>query len=74
MFAPQGERLERHLVVLGVEHDVKVYPEAGHSYMSQHPPTLMVRLAARGPMKAGFSETASEDSWKRMLEFFEKHL
>lgn len=74
LFASHGERLERHLTTLGVEHDVKVYPDAGHSYMSQHEQTLLVRLAAGGPMKVGYVESAAEDSWKRMLGFFEKHL
>lgn len=73
-FAPQGERLRRHLETLNVAHDVKIYPEAGHSYMSHHDPTLLIRLGAIGPMKAGYNEAAAEDSWARMLAFFEKHL
>jgi len=74
LFAPHGERLERHLAKLGVEHDLKIYPDAGHSFMSQHDQTLLVRLAARGPMKVGYDEAAAEDSWRRMLAFFERHL
>jgi len=74
LFGPQGARLERHLEALGVPHDVKIYPDAGHSYMSQNPPTLLVRLGAAGPMKAGYDEAAAEDSWARMLAFFERHL
>ena len=74
VFASHGERLERHLTALAVEHDVKIYPEAGHSFMSRHEQTLMVRLAARGPMKVGYDEAAAEDSWRRMLAFFERHL
>ena len=26
------------------------------------------------PMRAGYDEAAAEDSWRRMLAFFEKHL
>lgn len=74
IFASHGERLERHLTALDVDHDVKIYPDAGHSFMSQHDQTLLVRLAARGPMKVGYDETAAEDSWRRMLAFFERHL
>lgn len=74
LYASHGERLERHLTTLGVPHDVKIYAEAGHSYMSQHEQTLFVRFAARGPMKLGYVESAAEDSWRRMLSFFEKHL
>jgi len=74
IYASHGERLERHLTALGVTHDVKIYPDAGHSYMSEHEPTFVVRLAERGPMKVGYVRTAAEDSWQRMLAFFEKHL
>jgi len=74
LFASHGERLERHLTTLGVEHDVKVYSDAGHSYMSRHEPTFILRLAAKGPMKVGYVDAAAEDSWRRMLSFFEKRL
>jgi carboxymethylenebutenolidase len=73
-FAPKGARLRRHLETLNVAHDVKIYPDAGHSYMSQHPPSLMMRLGAIGPLKAGYVESAAEDSWVRMLAFFAEHL
>jgi len=36
MFAPQGLRLEKLLTEMNVEHDVKIYPDAGHSFMSHH--------------------------------------
>lgn len=74
MFAPQGARLKRHLEMLQVPHDVVVYPHAGHSYMSQASPTLVRRIGAKGPMKAGYDATAAEDSWRRMLGFFGKYL
>jgi carboxymethylenebutenolidase len=74
LFASHGSRLERHLTELGVEHDVEIYPDAGHSYMSRHEQTFLVRLAARGPMRVGYDDAAAEDSWRRMLAFFEKHL
>ena len=34
------QRLEAALTALGVPHDVKVYPEAGHSFMSPEPAAL----------------------------------
>lgn len=74
LFAAKADTLRRHLEVLAVPHDVKTYPEAGHSYMSQHPQTLIVRLGGRGPMKVGYVESAARDSWRRMLAFFGEHL
>ena len=36
MFGSGGGRLEIALTRLGVDHDVKTYPDAGHSFMSRH--------------------------------------
>jgi carboxymethylenebutenolidase len=73
-FTAQGRRLEKHLVELGVPHDIKVYPGVGHSYMNDHGSGLMVALGRRSPMHAGYDAGASEDSWRRMLAFFGEHL
>lgn len=73
IFAPQGRRLAGHLTELGVEHDVKEYPRAGHAYLNQHTGVL-VRVAAHSPMAAGFDPEAAADSWDRMLGFFARHL
>ena len=73
LFGKFAARLEDHLAVLGVENDIKVYPDAGHSYMSEHT-GLMNKLASWGPMKVGFNPKAAEDSWHRVDAFFAEHL
>jgi carboxymethylenebutenolidase len=73
VFAPHAERLERHLTELGVEHDVKVYPAAGHSFVSRHE-GVMATIGAFGPMKVGYSEECAEDAWRRVEAFFGRHL
>ena len=73
LFAGQGRRLASHLEELGVAHDVRVYPGAGHSYMSPHTGALAT-LAALGPMAAGFDPAAEADSWRRLEAFFAAHL
>jgi carboxymethylenebutenolidase len=73
LFASQGRRLEKLLTENGVEHDVKIYDGAGHSFMSRHEGTL-AKLAAYGPMKVGYNHDAAEDSWKRIDAFFARHL
>jgi carboxymethylenebutenolidase len=73
VFAAQGERLARHLETLGIPHDVRVYPDAGHSYMSHHA-GVMATLGAWGPMKMGFDARAEADSWARLEAFFRTHL
>lgn len=72
-FVGQAERLRGHLSALGVEHEVTVYPGAGHSFMNQHTgiPSLFVRLS---PMAVGYHEESSEAAWATMLDFFERNL
>ena len=73
LFAGQGRRLEAHLEALGVAHDVRIYPDAGHSFMSHHT-GVMATLAAWGPMAVGWNAEAEADSWRRLAEFFRAHL
>ena len=73
IFASQGRRLDEHLAALGVAHDVRIYPDAGHSYMSPHT-GAMATLGAWGPMRVGFNAEAERDSWSRMADFFARHL
>jgi len=64
-------RLEAALTALGVPHDVKVYPEAGHSFMSPKP-------AAAKPLTAlarlQYDKAAAEDAWQRIFAFFGTYL
>ena len=65
------DRLQKALTALGVPHDIKVYPEAGHRFMNK-PPAPLAPLASAARM--GYSESAAEDSWRRILAFFDEHL
>lgn len=71
-FRGAAARLEATLTALGVEHDVKEYPDAGHSFLNRHglgPLALVERIA-------GFSyhEPSAEDAWARILRMFQAHL
>jgi carboxymethylenebutenolidase len=73
MFGGKGRALVATLDALGKEHDVRVYEEAGHSYMNEagHP---VLALLSRPLLHVEYDEHAAEDSWRRMLAFFAKHL
>lgn len=73
LFGKNGERLARHLQVLGVPHDIVTYPDAGHSYMSDHK-GIAAKVNSWGPMKVGFHPESAEDSWRRVDAFFDQHL
>ena len=64
-------RLEEALTALGVPHDVRVYPDAGHSFMSPKPSRLapLVRLA-----RLDFSPGSAADAWQRIFAFFGEYL
>lgn len=68
----QAERLSGHLEALGIEHDVKVYDDAGHSFMTQgkHPIGKLVFL----PMRLGYAADAAADAWRRVFAFFDARL
>lgn len=70
IFAPHGRRLKRHLEALGTRHDVKLYPDSGHSFMSEHEPGLTTLPGKYGPMRVGYQPEDAEDAWQRMLAFF----
>ena len=73
VFVGQADRLRGHLEQLGVEHEVNVFPGAGHSFMNRHGPvrSLLIRLS---PMQAGYHEASAESAWTTMLDFFERNL
>src|SRR6266851_7047943 len=54
MFASQGRRLEKLLAELNVDHDVKIYDDAGHSFMSRNS-GFLPWIGKIGPMKAGYN-------------------
>jgi carboxymethylenebutenolidase len=70
------ERLEPVLTAAGIEHDIKVYPDAGHGFLNDHDPAelpiwvkLIAKLAA-----ASYNEPASQDARRRIIAFFRTHL
>jgi carboxymethylenebutenolidase len=69
----RAARLEQALSELGVEHDVKEYPEAGHSFMNRinAGPGLGPVLKFIG---GNYHHDSAEDSWRRILDFFDRHL
>ena len=73
-FLGHARRLEAELPRLGIEHDVKIYPGVGHSFMNQHEgwPARLERLPS--PLHPGYDAAAAEDAWQRILAFFGRHL
>ncbi|MFI5283469.1 MAG: dienelactone hydrolase family protein [Candidatus Dormibacterales bacterium] len=58
--AGAGRALDRALTGFKIEHDIKVYPGARHSFFND--------------TGRAFDKEAADDSWRRVLEFFGNHL
>jgi carboxymethylenebutenolidase len=67
-----AERLDGALTTLGVEHDVKVYPEAGHSFLNRNGGALAFVFSKLAG--AGYHGPSADDAWDRILPFFDAHL
>ena len=67
-----AQRLERVLTEHGVPHDVREYPDAGHSFMNRHdvgPFAVLERVAG-----LSYHHPSAEDAWARILRFLDTHL
>ncbi|HZA59465.1 MAG TPA: dienelactone hydrolase family protein [Solirubrobacterales bacterium] len=70
------DRLEKMLTAANVEHDIKVYPDAGHGFLNDHDPAELpfwvkgiAKLAA-----AEYHEPSARDARRRIIGFFEARL
>lgn len=64
-------QLERVLTAVGVAHDVKEYPDAGHSFLNDHNTVLFRMLTIIG---IGYHEPSARDARRRIVSFFNTHL
>ena len=70
-----AEKLDGALTRLGVPHDVKEYPSAGHSFLNDaESGPAVVRLLTRRILGAGPEPAAAADAWQRIDAFFGEHL
>lgn len=74
VLAKDPERLRGNLVELGVPHDVKVYPDAGHSFYTEPAGRVMELIGPYTPMSLGYHEESANDARERVVAFFHEHL
>ena len=66
-----ADQLEQALQRALIPHDVKEYPEAGHSFMNNKQSFFFKLLRYRN---IGFNEPAAMDARRRIIAFFQTHL
>lgn len=62
-------RLQRIVDDNDIPADIKVYPDAGHSFANQLPGQSLLRITG-----FGYNEAATADAWSRVFTFFDEHL
>ncbi|MGV0737622.1 dienelactone hydrolase family protein [Mycobacterium syngnathidarum] len=62
-------KLQRIVADKNIPADIKVYPDAGHSFANQLPGQAILRIAG-----FGYNEAATADAWSRVFAFFGEHL
>lgn len=68
-------QLEESLTRLGVPHDIKEYPNAGHSFLNDAPTgPRVLRLVTKRILGAGPEPESARDAWGRIEAFFAEHL
>jgi carboxymethylenebutenolidase len=70
------DRLRPILTAAGVEHDIKVYPDAGHGFLNDHDPSelpLWVTVLAKAT-RASYHEPSARDARRRIIQFFRGRL
>jgi carboxymethylenebutenolidase len=70
------DRLGPALAAAGIDHDIKVYPDAGHGFLNDHVPAelpIWVKAVAK-LTAAGYHEPSSRDARRRIVAFFRTHL
>ena len=77
-----AQKLDQALEALGVDHDVKEYPDASHAFLNDHrregPWSVLYVALGHLPVIAGYvgayHEPSAQDARRRILSFFDRHL
>jgi carboxymethylenebutenolidase len=67
-----ADRLEHALAAAGIDHDVKEYPDAGHSFLNEHDNAMFAVMGT--VIGGGYHEPTAQDARRRIVSFFDRHL
>ena len=74
VFAKAASVAERGLAAAKIDHDIKVYDDAGHGFMNQVEGHRIMKALTRPVMTVDYNRDAAEDAWARIEQFFGRHL
>ena len=70
----QARRVEKALAASGVDHDYKLYPKAGHSFLNDTVAGPKLLHPIERVLNVGPDPAAAADAWRRIEAFFARHL
>lgn len=74
MLKRAAAKLEKALDRLGVEHDVKEFPGAGHAFLNEEDLGPAILKPLMRVMGIGPSSESAPEGWQRIEDFFARHL
>lgn len=79
MLRGKAHQLEATLNALDIDHDIKEYPNAGHSFLNNHEGSgekqpLMLSILTKLIPGSGYHEPSAADAKARIIAFFDAHL
>ena len=74
IMAPEAAKVAAETKRLNIPNDVKVYPDAGHSFMSKAPNPIIGLVSRLAPIHGAYNPIAAADAQKRVVAFLRKHL
>jgi carboxymethylenebutenolidase len=74
LFRRESAKARERLQAAGVAHDIESYRDAGHSFMNRTDGHAMTKRMLRPIMHLEYDDAAASDTWRRIREFFDRHL
>jgi carboxymethylenebutenolidase len=68
------EKVKQEVERLNIPNDLKLYPGAGHGFMSSAPNPVLEFLMSKLPVHAGYNPQAAADATARVLSFLKAHI
>jgi carboxymethylenebutenolidase len=74
MMLPEFQKLTAEVKRLKIPSDLKLYPDAGHSFMSKAPNPIIGLVSRFSRIHGAYNPEAAADANQRVLAFLRKHL
>jgi carboxymethylenebutenolidase len=71
---PEVAKVQSEANRLGISADIKIYPEAGHGFMSKAPNPVLGLISRLSPLNNTYDPVAAADAQKRVVAFLRTHL